>query len=78
MMSIPLRLDVDHLDDRLGLRVFVNGERQQLVRFYDIEAGFVERIMTDGDNRIFHINGEAVLQTVIGKVSVEIFELANA
>lgn len=76
MMLVPRRLDVDHLADGFALRVFVNGERQTFVRFYDIDDGYIERIMTNGHGAILTIGGEAIRQTVIGKVQVEIFEAA--
>lgn len=78
MRNAPRRLDVDELQDGLGLRVFVSGERQTLVRFYDIDNGFIERIKTDGRGRIVSINGEAIIETVVGKVQVELWKLAHA
>lgn len=77
-MRAPSRLDVDHLPDGLTVRVFVNGERQTLVRFYDIEAGFVERIATDGCGKILNIGGQAIIETVVGKVQVELRKFAHA
>jgi hypothetical protein len=77
-VKAPPILDVDTLDDRLGMRCFVDGERQHYVRYYDIEAHFVERIATDGAGRILVINDEAIRVTTCGKVAVEIFELAHA
>lgn len=78
MTDAPTRLDVDHLPDGMAVRVFVDGERQTCVRFYDIEAGFVERIATNGHGQILRINGEAIIETVVGKVQVELRKMSHA
>lgn len=76
-MTAPRRLDVDYLPDGYELRCFVNGERQAFVRFYDMDEGIVERVMTDGDGHILHIAGEAIILTLGGKVQCELVEPAR-
>lgn len=73
MLKPPRRLDVDQDEDftawRRNLSVFVNGERQSRVLAYDVDAGFVCRIATRR-GIILVENGEAVTETIFGKVQV--------
>lgn len=81
-MEAPRRLDVDGLV-RSGLRathslaVFVDGERQQRVISYDIDAGEVVRLMTDKFGNVLVAGGEALTVLLRGKVAVEMRDLVD-
>jgi hypothetical protein len=55
---------------RCQVAIFVNGERMSRVLAYDVDQGFVERIVTDGKGYILIEDGEVVTETLRGKVQV--------
>jgi hypothetical protein len=81
-MQAPRRLDIDGLV-RSGMRathslaVFVDGDRQQHVLSYDVDAGEVVRLMTDKHGNFLVADGEMLTVRLRGRVAVQLRELEH-
>jgi hypothetical protein len=72
-MKPPRSLDIGshHLGDAVSeLRIVLNGEPQRRVLAYDVDAGFIRKVASDGRGNILVVDGDVVETLERGDVRV--------